>query len=304
VIDSGTGVAVPATPRLALRPDGIHLSAPRRFLSPPGVAGLALLALVAGSAAGAPWLAPYNPTDLAGRPFEAPSAAHWLGTNDVGHDILSEALWGGRVSLVVGVLAAAAGVAVGLLAGALAGYFRGGAEALVMRTADVALVLPFLPLMIVLAVYVGPSAGTLVAVIAVLAWARPARVLRSVALGERARDYVVAAHALGAGDSRILRVHVLPALVPVALAEFVLLASRAILLEASLAFLGLGDPVRKSWGAMLYYAQARGAFLSGAWVWWTLPPGLLITATVLAFALIAFDLERRANPRLATRLRW
>jgi peptide/nickel transport system permease protein len=143
--------------------------------------------------------------------------------------------------------------------------------------------------------------GSLAAVIGLLVWARPARVVRSVALSQAARDFVTAARALGAGHVRILRRHVLPGAFSILIAEFVYLASRAILLETTLAFLGLGDPVQKSWGSVLFYAQARGAFLSGAWLWWVLPPGLLITFAVLGFALVGFDMERIVNPRLRRR---
>jgi peptide/nickel transport system permease protein len=259
---------------------------------------VALLVGVALAAALAPWISPYDPKVTTAPPFAAPSAAHWLGANDVGQDILSELLWGGRVSLSIGALAAVIGTVVGTALGLLAGYFRKWVDALCMRAADVVLVIPFLPLMIVLGAYVGPSVLSLGLVIGLLVWARPARVVRSLVLTLAARDHILAARALGAGHWHILRLHLLPGVLSIGLAEFVQLASRAILLEASLAFLGLGDPVQKSWGAMLYYAQARGAFLTGAWVWWVLPPGLFITTAVLGCALLGFQLERVVNPRL------
>jgi peptide/nickel transport system permease protein len=266
-----------------------------------GWAGLLLLALLGFAAILAPWIAPYDPRITAGRPFEAPSAAHWLGTNDIGQDLLSEMLWGGRVSLSIGLVAATVSSALGASAGVLGGYFRGRFDALVMRSADLVLVIPFLPLMILLAAYVGPSIGSLAIVIGLLLWARPARVIRSVVLSQAARDYVTAARAIGARHARILGLHIVPGAFSIMIAEFVYLASRAILLETTLAFLGLGDPIQKSWGSVLFYAQARGAFLSGAWVWWVLPPGLLITSAVLGFALIGFALERIVNPRLRLR---
>jgi peptide/nickel transport system ATP-binding protein/peptide/nickel transport system permease protein len=266
-----------------------------------GWLGLALVGLVGLASLFAPLVAPYDPRASTGSPFEAPSGGHWLGTNDIGQDILSELIWGGRVSLSIGILAAVVGTSLGTLAGVTGGYFRGRLDALLMRSVDVVLVLPFLPLMILLAAYIGPSAGTLAIVIGVLVWARPSRVVRSLVLSQANRDYVTAARALGAGDGRIVWRHVLPGVLSISFAEFVQLASRSILLETSLAFLGLGDPVQKSWGAVLFYAQARGAFLSGAWVWWVVPAGLLITAAVLGFALVGFDLERIANPRLRRR---
>jgi ABC-type dipeptide/oligopeptide/nickel transport system permease subunit len=256
------------------------------------LAGITLAALLA------PWVAPYDPRLPVGAPFQPPSPAHWLGTNDIGQDLLSELLWGGRVSLGIGLGAAVLGASLGAVAGVLGAWGRGAVGAAVMRAADVALVVPFLPLAIVLAAFVGPGATTLVGVIAALAWARPARVVRAAVLGQRASEAVTASRALGAREGWIVARHVLPAVIPVVVAEFVQLAGRALLLEASLAFLGLGDPVRKSWGATLFYAQARGAFLSGAWLWWAVPPGLLTTATVLGLAAVGLRLEPLANPRI------
>jgi peptide/nickel transport system ATP-binding protein/peptide/nickel transport system permease protein len=276
-----------------------------RIVRPPlgavGWSGVLLLAALGVATLLAPWLAPYDPRVGSGRPFEVPSGAHWLGTNDIGQDLLSELIWGGRVSLAIGLLAAIVSTSLGASAGVLGGYFRGRFDALLMRTVDLVLVIPFLPLMILLAAYLGPSTGTLAAVIGLLLWGRPARVIRSVVLSQATRDYVTAARALGAGNGRILRLHVVPSTLSILIAEFVYLASRAILLETTLAFLGLGDPLQKSWGSVLFYAQARGAFLSGAWLWWVLPPGLLITAAVLGFALVGFDMERIVNPRLRRR---
>src|SRR3712207_4311024 len=155
--------------------------------STPGLVGAALLIGLTILALGADWLVPYDPRALSGRPFEPPSAAHWLGTNDIGQDILSELIWGSRVSLTIGILAAVVGTSVGILAGVLGGYFRGRVDALLMRTVDVVLVLPFLPLMILLAAYVGPSVSSLALVIGLLVWARPARVVRSLVLSHSAR---------------------------------------------------------------------------------------------------------------------
>lgn len=266
--------------------------------SPAALAGAAVLGLLLLVAVGAPWVSPYDPKLSSAEPFAPPSAVHIFGANDIGQDILSELIWGSRVSLSIGILAALTGTAIGTVAGTVAGYAGGRIDAAIMRTADLVIVLPFLPLMIVLAAYVGPSVITLSIVIGVLVWARPARVIRSQILTLRQREYVAAARALGAGDFQILSRHLLGGTTPLAVAEFVQLASRAILLEAALAFLGLGDPVQKSWGTVLYYAQARGAFLTGSWIWWVLPSGALIIVTVLSLALVGMDIERRFNPRL------
>ena len=266
--------------------------------NPLGMVGLILLITMLVMAVGANFIAPYDPTQLSGKPFETPSGQHWLGTNDIGQDILSEVIYGTRISLLIGVLSAGIAMLIGTGAGLLAGFYRGFLGTLLMRIVDVVLVIPFVPLMVLLAAYLGQNLWNLIAVISLLIWARPARVIRAQVLSLTERDYITAARALGAGDGHILIRHILPGVLSLSLAQFVLATSGSILLEASLSFLGLGDPTQKSWGTVLFYAQARNAFLSGAWVWWVLPPGLMITASVLGFALLGFALEEVLNPRL------
>ena len=266
--------------------------------SPVGMVGFGLLAFMVLLALFGPLIAPYNPTVASGKPFEPPSPAHWLGTNDVGQDILSELIVGARVSLLIGFSAAAGAIVIGTLVGLVAGYAGGRVDSLLMRLVDVVLVLPFIPLMIVVAAYVGASAGNLIAAIMLVIWARPARVVRSGVLALREVAYVEGARALGAGDFHILFRHILPGVLPISVSQFILAASSSILIEASLSFLGLGDPVRKSWGTILYYAQIRGAFLNGSWPWWVVPPGVMITLAVLGFALTGRALEGYLFPRL------
>jgi peptide/nickel transport system ATP-binding protein len=263
--------------------------------------GLALLATLVTVAAAAPLLAPYSPSARAGRPFASPSGAHWLGTNDAGHDLLSELIFGARVSLGVGLLAALAATIAGTGVGLVAGYCGRVVDAVLMRVVDVALALPLLPLALVLGVFLGPGLPTQVVVITAVIWAGAARELRAQVLVVRDLDHVAAARAMGAGPAYALRRHVLPAVGPLIVPQFVLAAKTAIVLEASLAFLGLGDPATKSWGTTLYFAHARSAFLTDAWLWWVIPPGVAIALTVGAFALIGFALEERARPQLADR---
>jgi peptide/nickel transport system permease protein len=279
------------------------LALPRRrpALGAAGWAGLVLLVALVGMAVFAPALSPYNPEETVADPFLPPSRAHVLGTNDIGQDIASELIYGARISLTIGFLAAAVAVSIGTAVGLAAGYFGGWTEAVAMRAVDLVLVIPFLPLMILLAAYLGPSFWNIIVVIGALVWARPARVIRAQVLSVKALDYVEAACALGCRHGRVILRHVLPAVLPLALAQFILAASNAILIEASLSFLGLGDPTAKSWGTVLYYAQVRNAFLSGAWVWWVIPPGLLITAATLGFAFTGFALEEVLNPKMRGR---
>ncbi len=259
---------------------------------------MTLLAVLGLTALFAPLLSPYDPEETVADPFQPPGRAHLLGTNDVGQDILSELIHGSRISLTVGFLAAAMAVGIGTAVGVASGFLGGWVEMVLMRAVDLVLVVPFLPLMILLAAYLGPSFWNVVIVIGILVWARPARVIRAQVLSVRRLEYVDAALALGARPTRVMLRHVLPAVLPLSLAQFILAASGSILIEAALSFLGLGDPTAKSWGSVLYYAQARSAFLSGAWVWWVLPPGLLITATTLGFALFGHSLEGLFNPRM------
>ena len=264
------------------------------------MAGVALLAIVAGPALLAPLLAPYDPWLQVTAPFAAPSMAHPLGANDAGQDVLSELVYGARVSLLIGVAAALMATIVGTTVGLLAGFFRGITDVVLMRAVDVLLALPFLPLMIVLGVYAGPGLFTEVVVIGAVIWARTAREIRSQVLSLRERSYVAAARAMGARSGYLIIRHLGPAVAPLVIPQLVRAANIAILMDASLSFLGLGDPAAKSWGIMLYYANARSAFLTDAWLWWVLPPGICIAAVVLGFALVGYALEERARPRLRT----
>jgi peptide/nickel transport system permease protein len=244
-------------------------------------------------------IAPYEARERAGRPFLEPSRDHLLGTDDVGHDILSELIGGARVSLLIGLAAAAIAVVVGGLIGAIAGYRMGMIDALLMRMVDFALVIPTIPLLIVLASYLERGMRSQILVVAIILWAEPARIVRSQVLSLRERTHVLAARTYGARGPYLLRRHVLPAVTPLLIAEFVRVVSVAILFEVALSFVGLGDPVRRSWGSMIQFATGRGAFLTGAWKWWIVPPGLCVALVVTSFAFVGLGLEERVDRRLA-----
>lgn len=263
-----------------------------------GVIGLGILCAFVIIALFANWISPYDPYERVGKPFEKPSASHLLGTNDIGQDLFSEIVHGSRISLGLGFVAAVIAMTIGTLVGVVAGYSGGIVDSILMRITDVVLVIPFLPLMILMSAMLGPSFWNLVIVLSVIIWARPARVIRAQVLSLKERGHVVAARATGGTVRHILFHHVIPAVLPISLAQLILATRTTILIEASLSFLGLGDPLSKSWGMILYYAQARGAFLTGAWVWWILPPGLLIAVAVLGFAFTGYALEETVNPRL------
>ena len=291
-IEVTTQVAPTAEPRLRWR----------RFLRhKTGVVGAAMLAIAIVVAVFAPWIAPYDPyaavevtiEDI----FQAPSAEHPLGTDDGGKDVLSALIYGARVSLIVGFTAAAIAIFIGATIGIVAGYQRGWFGSLLMRITDIFLVIPDLALMIVLVAILGPSLRTIILVIGILGWTGTARLIRAQTLSVRERKYVMRAQAVGAGDAHVLRHHILPAVLPLMLANMVLVVSIAILEESSLAFLGLGDPTLISWGQMLNFAFERGAISAGAW-WALLAPGFAIVWVVLGTTLLGTALEDAVNPRL------
>jgi peptide/nickel transport system permease protein len=263
-----------------------------------GLIGLSMLLIMLFLAVLGPLVVKYDAKTRSGPPLSAPSYEHWLGTNDMGQDILAELVVGARVSLSVGLIGALAVMITGTVVGLLAGYWGGWIDALFMRIVDVSMTLPFLPLMIVIGVFLGPSWTTQIMVIALVMWSKVARETRSQILSLRTRGPVLAARSMGARDIYLLRKHIFPGVVPLIIPQFVQTVNMAIMMESSLSFLGLGDPLTKSWGSMLYYANARSAFLTDAWLWWVLPPGLCIVIAVLGFSFIGYWMEERVSPRL------
>jgi len=250
-----------------------------------------------------PALFPFDPTKVgttAADILKPPSAGHWLGTDELGRDVFRETLAGSQISLLVGLLATAISMIAGTAVGLSAGYSRGIIGVLMMRITDFFLVLPTLPLIIVLAAIVGQSLGVIIVVIGLTSWASTARIVRSQVLSLRERVFVERIRALGATDMRIAVVHILPNVMPLIFANTVLVIAGSILAEATLAFLGLGDPTHTSWGTMLHAAFTNGATSRGAW-WYLLPPGIGIVIVVLGFTLIGYTLDRILNPRLRNR---
>jgi len=266
-----------------------------------GKIGLTLVFFFIFMAIFADLLSPYNPFDRVGPPFAAPSTKHPLGLNDIGQDLLSELIHGARVSLLVGFAAASVRTLIGLLVGLMAGYFGGALDDWTMRFVDVLLILPSLPLMILLAAYVGQSIWNIILIISLLGWPGLARLVRSQTLTLRERPYVEAARSMGITNLSIVFTVIFPNMFPLVLANTVLDIMGAILSEAGLSFLGLGDPTHKSWGMMLYYAQQRNAFFQHLWYWIAFP-GLCITLIGLGFALVGMTLDEVANPRLRRRV--
>lgn len=263
------------------------------------VTGTVMLVMVIGAAVFADLLAVHPPDRSTGSPYEAPSAEHLLGTDDLGRDLWSQLVFGARVSLWVGLMAAVAATVLGTAAALVAGWHRGWVDALIMRVVDLTLSLPFLVLVLVLAAYFGRGLQVLIVLIAGVLWARPARLLRGQVLKIREFGHTEAAHAMGAGSARIMTVHILWRLVPLLVSQFVRAAAVAVIVQSGVAFLGLGDPGRVSWGSTLYFANNGSAILTDAWLWWIVPPGVALTVLIVGLAFVGFAFEEMADPQLS-----
>ncbi|TXT57403.1 MAG: Oligopeptide transport system permease protein OppC [Candidatus Thorarchaeota archaeon] len=223
-----------------------------------------------------------------------------LGTTDKGADAWSQLVYGSRISLTIGILATALSTGVGVVVGLTAGYFGGKTDEILMRVVDFLLVIPGLPLMMVLAAFLGPTIENIIVVIAILGWTGTSRLIRSQVMAEKNKAYVESARAIGASDTYIIFRHILPNVTPILFADITLGVVAAILSESGLAFLGLTDPNEPSWGRMLADAQGTGGFSNGAW-WVVVFPGLMITILSLAFTFVGHTLDQVLNPRLRER---
>ena len=258
--------------------------------------GLFIVAFFVLMAVFGPRFAPYSPTRQSGPVYAPPSAQHWLGTDDSGVDVMSEMIYGGRTSLIVGFAAALVAMFVGGGIGLLAGYSGGGTDVALMRVTDYFLVIPDLVLMIVVATVFGPSRAHVILVIGLLLWTTTARIVRAQVKSIRERAYVRRARSLGASHRRIVFQHILPQVAPLLIATTVLTIAYAIFDESALAFLGVGVP-GVSWGTMLERAFERTAMTQGAW-WAFVPPGVAIGLVVIGCYLMGQAIEDALNPRL------
>jgi len=257
-----------------------------------GVTGLVVFAVIVVAIILAPYVATTDPKQNSYPGFEPPilrshthvnlfsgetelHGIHILGTNSVGEDVWSQLWYAGRVSLLIGVVASVIITTIGTAVGMISGYFGGLVDEMIVRFCDMLMVLPRFPMMILMAAFLGPGIPSIMFVVIVFGWTAPTRAVRAQVLSVKQRTYVEAARSIGGSRRHIIWNHILPNVLGVAIANFVLETMRVIMLEASLSFLGLGDPLILSWGMMLHYAQAEGGFSVGAW-WWFVPPGLMI----------------------------
>jgi peptide/nickel transport system permease protein len=268
----------------------------RRLLRRRGaILGLVVLAIFVLLAVAAPWVTPYDPIAQGWMTVrKAPSAVHWFGTDEVGRDVLTRVVFGARASLMAGVISIGIALTIGVPLGLVAGYLGGFVDALISRLTDAMLACPFLILAIALAAFLGPSLGNAMIAIGITATPIFVRLTRGQVMAVKVEDYVEAARAVGNPRWRIALVHILPNILPALLVQATLSIAAAIIAEAALSFLGLGQqPPAPSWGSMLNAAQR---FLVNA-PWMAIWPGLAIFATVLSFNLLGDGLRDALDPR-------
>ena len=267
----------------------------------PGMIGLIVLAVIVLMALAAPLLADKDGLEAVNTTQNAtwasPSEFRPLGTDNLGRSVATQFVWGARISLQVGLAATVIAMVIGAAVGILAGFFGGRIGGLLMRVTEWFLVIPFLPLAIVLAAILGPSVQNIILVIGITTWPPTARLIHAQVLTLRERDYVDRSRALGASNWHLMTRHILPASAPLILANTTLTVPVVILSEATLSFLGLGDPFNASWGKMLDSAFEAGAITQEAW-WYIVPPGLGIMLVALSFTLCGIALEEILDPRL------
>ncbi len=289
------GVAVATAPVLAAPQSPARLALLRFLHRPIAVAGLVVIVVFILVAAFAPLIAPYDPVATSWIAIrKAPSALHWMGTDENGRDVAARVIFGARASLLAGVVSVLIAAGIGVPAGLLAGFAGGVADMLLSRVVDAMLACPFLILAIALAAFLGPDLTNAMIAIGVSTAPRFMRVARAATLDAAANEYVEAARAVGNPAWRVAVRHVLPNIVPPVLVQGTLAIAAAIIAEASLSFLGLGQqPPDPSWGSMLNSAQR---FLSQA-PWLAVFPGLAIFLCVLSFNLVGDGLRDALDPR-------
>jgi peptide/nickel transport system permease protein len=243
----------------------------------------------------APWISPYDPDDINVKAILLePSAQHWMGTDGLGRDVLSRMLYGGRISLLVGLVAVGISTAIGILLGALAGYYRGWVDTLIMRLVDVMLSIPSFFLILAVIAFLTPSIYNVMIVIGLTSWMGVTRLVRAEFLSLSSREFVQAARTLGAKDARLIFSHLLPNSLTPIIVSSVLGVAGAVLLESGLSFLGLGvQAPQASWGNILSDGKN---YIQFAW-WLSLFPGLAILMTVLGYNLLGEGLRDALDPR-------
>ena len=249
------------------------------------VLGLSIIAFFVAVALLAPYIAPYSPYAMDFPQYLHPSEEHLLGTDNLGRDIFSQLIWSSRVSLTIGFLAATIVVFIGFMIGIIAGYKGGILENLLLGITDIFILIPGLPLMILLASYLGPSVWNVIFIVVLLWWCGTARVVHSRAVQVKEMSFIESTKMMGFRESYIIFRHILSNVKEIFVARWCLSVASAMMAEAGLAFLGLGDPFEISWGGMITSAFNNGGFVLNLW-WWYIAPGIMISIVTGAFFLI------------------
>jgi peptide/nickel transport system permease protein len=295
VTDAGQVIPLPEQRRL-----GLTLPAWTRAVlrNRKAMVGVIILLLFAAIALLAPVIAPGDPTDFVDRPHLPPSAEHLFGTTGQGQDVFAQTVWGSRATLSVGILAGLLTTLIGIVVGISAGYFGGVVDDALSLVTNVFLIVPSLPLLVVLAAFLGSGNATyFILVLTITGWAWPARVMRAQTLSLREKDFVAAAKVGGEGGARIIFAEILPNMLSIVVASFLGSTIFAIGALAALEFLGLGNPSAVTWGTNLYWASNNAGLLTGAW-WTFVPAGACIALVAFAFALVNYAIDEITNPRL------
>jgi len=264
--------------------------------SSPAKIGLAILLLMIAVAILAPLIAPYDPHQQTQSSLLVPSVSHWLGTNHVGQDIWSQLVFGARTSLLVGFGVGVLATILGSICGVSAALIGGLYERIAMRLVDTFLVIPMIIVIILVAAYIKPSILMLIVLLALLGWQGGARIIWAQTLSQKEREYVAAARSFGAGNSYLAWRHIVPALGPILLVDFIYGIRRAVFMEAGLAFLGISDLTMVSWGMMM--RDALSFSYLHVWQWWLLPTGIALSLTIVGLTFIGHAVEPIIDPRL------
>ncbi|GAA1725812.1 hypothetical protein GCM10009809_22060 [Isoptericola hypogeus] len=296
--EAAHGPSRPARTRLGRTGQVLGRAFATVWANPKARVGLVMLAAFILMAIFAPLLAPYDPHDDSFGRNEAGSAAHWLGTTGAGEDVLSQLIYGARISLLVGFVAGGLSTLVAVAIGLSWGYLRGWGNDVVNFLVNLFLVMPGLPLMIIIAAYLQNGGLPMIILIVVITgWAWGARVLRSQTQSLRSRDFVTAAIFSGESSTRVIFREILPNMTSMIAGSFFGAATSAVLAESGLSFLGLGDMATVSWGSMIFWAQNSMAILTGQWIL-LFAPGLCIALLATSMTLVNFGVDGLSNPRL------
>lgn len=266
--------------------------------NPKAFFGIAIVVIVCLLCAAAPLLTEYAAAARVGRPHQAPSAEHLLGTTRMGRDVWAQVLYGGRISLMVGFVAGTFVITMAMVVGVASGYFGGIIDNVLSFFTNLVMVIPSLPLMLVLAAFLDQVSPLVIAIIiGATSWPWGARVIRSQTLAIRNRDFVHAAEVMGETKKRMLFAEIMPNMMSILASSFIGTVIYAIMTQATLEFIGLGDPLSVTWGGMLYNADQTSAIRIGAW-WEIAAPSVALASVAIGLALINFSIDEISNPKL------